>query len=184
MNKNKFNKLKHLRDLSEVQGRVNAICESYARGKRVLNGVPVEEVADLLCVDLNFGGDWMYTQVPWDEPDLNQLNELDAQTVVSYLNHEVVGRERSDELDMIAERIDFHSDNNSGSIAERLGLTSEELTLVFDGMRQYILGGDSCWDHCAELQIKADNEWQITFKIIYNEVDKDASFRIEPSPDV
>jgi hypothetical protein len=145
--------------------------------------VPVEEVADLLCVDLDFGGDWIYTQVPWDEPDLNQLNELDAQTVISYLNHGMVASERSDELDMIAERIDFDSDNDSGSIAERIGLTGEELKLVFDGMRESILEGDSGWDHCAELKIKADNGWQITFKIVYNDVDKNVSFRIEPSPD-
>lgn len=163
MNKDQSNHLKRLSDLSEVQCRVNSLCESHARGKRVLDVVPVETVADLLCVDLDFGGDWIYTQVPWYEPDLPHLNELDAQTVVSYLNHEMVGSERSDKLDMIAERIDSGLDNDSGTIAERIGLTSEELAQVFDGMRESILEGDSGWDHCAELQIKADNGWQITF---------------------
>ena len=82
-------KLQRIRELSTVQSRVNAICAAYAAGDPMLEGASVEDIAGLLNVDLEFGGDWGYSAVPWSEPDEESLNQLEACSIVGFLSDQV-----------------------------------------------------------------------------------------------
>jgi hypothetical protein len=148
----------------------------------MLEGASVEDITGLLNVDLEFGGDWGYSAVPWSEPDEESLNQLEACSIVGFLSDEV-GSNRLEDLEHLAEEIDAELKRNSKSITERLGLSKVEIEHAINGMREDILCGDTGWDHCAAQSLEGHNGWEIVFVIIYNEVDKNASFEVRPIDD-
>lgn len=175
-------------ELSGRQKKVDLITEQYSEGRPILEGMPASKIASVLNVDIEgFSDDgWEFTTEPLHEPDIDDLDQEDAESIVWHLWDQTnavprVSQARFSELEECAEKLNSDGPITGKEAVKLLGLTEEEVASAVSGIRENILLGDVGWRHCAQLTLTGKNGWKIIIRVLYDDVDREESWDMSPS---